>query len=562
MLMTRVARLHRTLPHLYVWDDHDYGPNDSAGNSPSRAAAVSWFRNRVPMRPALTGASDAVYYSHSPMPGVTVAVLDVRSERDFSVGRMISLAQEAWLVSIIEAVQPGDALTIQVGVPWVASSGADTWASASAQRQRIADAVNANCPGQVLITAGDMHALAWDDGTNSAGGIPMAAAAPLGNTTSTKGGPYTVGPITATTSQYGTLSYTPTANGWSVQFEGWSVDSAGVQTRRIDATVTLEAPVAPADEAPAFTGTPFVTGGTEEGATLTANPDTFTGTPTPAVSYQWRLDGVDQAGETAATFVRPAGVGTAPSVVITLDNDVEPNATQTVTAAATTSAGEATTYRQAVLDTSPQFLLLTPSGAAIPDETGNGRNAAIVGTQGTHVADGPFGLPVFRGTATAHARVDHEAAFNGTSWTVVFFIHPNDTTVNQQGYFHRGSDQKFARVNSTTEESRFSALNTEVIPTTLNALAWNFAAMTFDSATGTGTLYVANDGGDLTQRWTETVASSLHSTTDPVIFNGRQVGTTVDRRGVSAHAGMARWDRVLSLAELTTIYNAARDAAP
>lgn len=468
MAMTRVSRLHRTLPHLYIWDDHDYGPNDSAANSPSRAAAVSWFRSRVPVRPALTGASDAPYYLHSPMPGVTVAVLDVRSERDFGNGRMISAAQEAWLIAAIEAVEPGDAFIIQSGVPWIASSGSDMWFSAAAQRQRIADAVTANCPGQVMITAGDMHALAWDTGSNSVGGIPVAHAAPLGNAISTKGGPYSVGPITATESQYGTLTFTPISGGWTVRFEGWSVDAAGVQTRRIDATVVLEAPEV------------------------------------------------------------------------------------------TTPVDQTAAYRTAVLDTSPQFLLLTPSGAAIPDETGNGRAGTIVGTQGSHIADGPFGLPVFRGTDTCHVRVDHDAAFNGTSWSVGFFFNPNATATNQQGYFHRGSDQKLSRVSAGTIEVRASALNTEVINSPLNSTAWNYVVITFDADTGTARLYSAADGGDIALRHTRIVASSLHSTTDPILFNGRQVGDTVDRRGTSAHAGMARWNRALSEAEIVDIYGQAR----
>ena len=294
MAMTRVSRLHRTLPHIYMWDDHDYGPNDSAANSVSRPAAVAWFRNRVPVRPTLSGASDAPYYAHSPMPGVTVAMLDARSERNFGSGLMISAAQEAWLIALIQALPDGEALIINSSVPWIASSGSDMWFSASAQRQRIADAVTANCPGQVMIIGGDMHALAWDTGTNSVGGIPVAHAAPLGNAISTKGGPYTVGPITTTESQYGTLTFTPVTGGWTVRFEGWSVDPAGVQTRRIDATVSLSTPVT---EAPAFTGTTAISGADTAGSVLTASPGTFTGQPTPTVAYQWRLMGSMSQGK-------------------------------------------------------------------------------------------------------------------------------------------------------------------------------------------------------------------------------------------------------------------------
>jgi alkaline phosphatase D len=32
----------------YVWDDHDFGPNDSDGSSPSRLAAISSYAQAVP----------------------------------------------------------------------------------------------------------------------------------------------------------------------------------------------------------------------------------------------------------------------------------------------------------------------------------------------------------------------------------------------------------------------------------------------------------------------------------------------------------------------------------
>jgi hypothetical protein len=33
----------------YVWDDHDFGPNDSDGSSPGRLAAISSYAQAVPM---------------------------------------------------------------------------------------------------------------------------------------------------------------------------------------------------------------------------------------------------------------------------------------------------------------------------------------------------------------------------------------------------------------------------------------------------------------------------------------------------------------------------------
>lgn len=66
--------------------------------------------------------------------------------------------------------------------------------------------------------------------------------------------------------------------------------------------------------------------------------------------------------------------------------------------------------------------------------------------------------------------------------------------------------------------------------------------------------------GELTFTHSLTVAGLLHSTTDSTCFNGRLRGTSIDRRGNIAHAGMAHWNRVLSEAEINAIYDATAGA--
>lgn len=41
----------------YVWDDHDFGPNDSDGNSPARLAAISSYAQAVPMLSAFPSSA-------------------------------------------------------------------------------------------------------------------------------------------------------------------------------------------------------------------------------------------------------------------------------------------------------------------------------------------------------------------------------------------------------------------------------------------------------------------------------------------------------------------------
>lgn len=236
---SRQAAFHRR-PVIYIWDDHDYGNDNATALSAVRPAALNWYRNRVPSRPHLTGIGDPVYYSWSPAPGVEIALLDIRADQ-YAADAIIGPAQEAWLIGKIQALGPTDILGIGTIIPWIGSA-AGTWGAAAALRTRIANAITTYAPGRVFALAGDMHALAFDSGVNSAGGIPVFHAAPLGRSTSTKGGPYSSGtPVRATEQQYGTLEFVPVTGGWSVAFKGWSVDDFGAQTQRLTHTATLVA---------------------------------------------------------------------------------------------------------------------------------------------------------------------------------------------------------------------------------------------------------------------------------------------------------------------------------
>jgi len=77
--------------------------------------------------------------------------------------------------------------------------GDDSWAGYAHERTEIADFIRDNRINNVVLLAGDMHGLAFDDGTNSdyatGGGapLPVMCAAPLDQDPSIKGGPYSEG---------------------------------------------------------------------------------------------------------------------------------------------------------------------------------------------------------------------------------------------------------------------------------------------------------------------------------------------------------------------------------
>lgn len=114
------------------------------------------------------------------------------------------------------------------------------------------------------------------------------------------------------------------------------------QTVRVVVTGTNSAGNASANSAntasvtqtPANTAVPTITGTAQEGQVLTSTNGTWTGTPTPTFTRQWKAGGVDIAGATAQTYTPVAGdVGKTITVAVTGTNSAG-NATATSAATA------------------------------------------------------------------------------------------------------------------------------------------------------------------------------------------------------------------------------------
>lgn len=203
----RLRAMLATVPLVYQWDDHDFGPNDSNRTSPSREASRQNYRELVPHYPlsvvtqpdAPSGPTDQAFS----VGRVRFILSDLRSERDPVGRRMMSAAQDAWLrAQLIAARDSGHALIFWVSsVPWNgAPSKDDRWQGYPAHRTEIADFIKANgLAGKVAILSGDAHMTAIDDGQNSdfatggAAPIPVFQAGPIANRGSYKGGPYSHG---------------------------------------------------------------------------------------------------------------------------------------------------------------------------------------------------------------------------------------------------------------------------------------------------------------------------------------------------------------------------------
>jgi phosphodiesterase/alkaline phosphatase D-like protein len=243
----------RDVPMYYMWDDHDYGANNDNRWSVSRDAAVAAYRDRVPSPPlAETGPLDPIYYAFV-RGRVRFVVSDLRSERtpnmwlDEESRSMLGETQLTWLQDQVAAAGAAGEVMIWVSsVPWISepSEPRDRWADFGGEQRRIVNIFrDAGMLRSIAILSGDMHALAYDDGSHAPGGLPVMHAAPLDRGNTEKGGPYTVGPVSASESQYGLIDCRDQGGREiAIRFQGIAVDKdTGVESVQIDRSFTLAA---------------------------------------------------------------------------------------------------------------------------------------------------------------------------------------------------------------------------------------------------------------------------------------------------------------------------------
>lgn len=194
------AALYRSIPLAYVWDDHDYGPNDADSTSPGRSAARAAYRDAVPYSGLVFGQGDAPISQAFTIGRVRFVLTDTRSERDNEY--MLGRRQEAWLIDeLIRASRTHSVVVWANPDPWVgpAKSGGDSWAGYPDDRERIAAALRDAGVDNLVMISGDAHMAALDDGTNTqyapggGKGFPLLHAAALDRPGNVKGGPYSGG---------------------------------------------------------------------------------------------------------------------------------------------------------------------------------------------------------------------------------------------------------------------------------------------------------------------------------------------------------------------------------
>jgi phosphodiesterase/alkaline phosphatase D-like protein len=210
--------LYRSVPVAYVWDDHDFAGNNSDTTAIGRDTARSVYKERVPHYPL--GAAGGTVAQAFTIGRVRFIMTDLRSAATSAAAKesasktKMGAGQKAWFKQeLINARDSGFPLIVWVSPdPWIGSPqlGDDSWAGYTTERTELANFIRDNRISNLAILAGDMHGLAFDDGTNSdyatGGGAPITVlhGAALTSEGSSKGGPYSGG-IVPGSQQFGIL---------------------------------------------------------------------------------------------------------------------------------------------------------------------------------------------------------------------------------------------------------------------------------------------------------------------------------------------------------------------
>ncbi|MCB0193074.1 MAG: alkaline phosphatase family protein [Anaerolineae bacterium] len=185
------SSLYRSTPLVYMWDDHDYGPNDSTALSASRPAARLTYQEYVPHYPLAEGNGNVPIYHAFSVGRARFIVTDLRSERspkldpDDANKSMLGPRQKAWFKQELLQAKSDHALIIWISsVDWIPQLS-DGWYLYSTERRELADFIQANAINNLAMIAGDLHMVGIDNGSHAdfttvgGGGFPIFQASPL-----------------------------------------------------------------------------------------------------------------------------------------------------------------------------------------------------------------------------------------------------------------------------------------------------------------------------------------------------------------------------------------------
>ncbi len=175
--LPEVATVLRNVPTLSMWDDHDYGPNNSDGTAAGKEGSLKGWKQFWGNPPEGTRDTPGAFF-RTTWGEVDFFVVDGRyhrspdKDKDDDKKRMLGDAQFAWLV---------DGLRTSKAKFKVIASGStldhsrdDGWKIYTFSRHRLLDAIKKHSIPGVLYMSGDIHrSLVWEHKESARVGYPV-----------------------------------------------------------------------------------------------------------------------------------------------------------------------------------------------------------------------------------------------------------------------------------------------------------------------------------------------------------------------------------------------------
>jgi alkaline phosphatase D len=170
------AAIAPRIPMFHIWDDHDYGANNSDGTAPWKNIATQAFLEYYPL-PERPNPDGGLWYRFT-YGNADIFVLDLRSQRDplllpdspdktmLDADRLDD-AQTDWLLDGLQASSARWKFIITSSVWNPHSKRLDSWYCYQNEQLRMVDFVRSRQITGVIMISGDLHAGAIDDGSRS-----------------------------------------------------------------------------------------------------------------------------------------------------------------------------------------------------------------------------------------------------------------------------------------------------------------------------------------------------------------------------------------------------------
>ena len=178
------AEITRRVPTYAIWDDHDYGPNDSDRTAVGKEVSLQTFQ-QFWANPAYGQPSDPGVYFKFSRGEIDFFMLDNRYHRspnrapDDGTKTMLGAAQLAWFKREVLASR-AKVKIIASGSEWETNGHLDSWTSFARERDEIFGFLREHDVQGVILLSGDRH---FTGAYQIGGRFIEVTSGPLGSTT-------------------------------------------------------------------------------------------------------------------------------------------------------------------------------------------------------------------------------------------------------------------------------------------------------------------------------------------------------------------------------------------